>query len=80
MFYSRSSTGDRTGLLTAKILLVNSEINKLGAILGIEDVSQLTPEAEAILKEAEDNLKSDARLSPKARQVREWLAEFLHSI
>lgn len=76
MFYSRSSTGDRTGLLTAKILLVNSEINKLGAILGIEDVSQLTPEAEAILKEAEDNLKSDARLSPKARQVREWLAEF----
>lgn len=76
MFYSRSSTGDRTGLLTAKILLVNSEINKLGAILGIEDVSQLTPEAEVILKEAEDNLKSDAQLSPKARQVREWLAEF----
>ena len=76
MFYSRSSTGDRTGLLTAKILLVNSEINKLGAILGIEDVSQLTPEAEAILKEAENNLKSDAQLSPKARQVREWLAEF----
>jgi hypothetical protein len=76
MLYSRSSSEEGTGLLTAKIILVNSEVNKLSKILDLDDVSQVTPEAEAILLEAEDNKKTDAQLSPKAREVRQWLANF----
>jgi hypothetical protein len=76
MLYSRSSSEDQTGLLTVKIILINSEVNKLSRILDLDDVSQVTPEAEQILLEAEDNKKSDSQLSPKAREVRQWLTNF----
>tara|TARA_R100000734_G_C3319202_1_gene114608 strand:+ start:4490 stop:10117 length:5628 start_codon:yes stop_codon:yes gene_type:complete len=76
IFYTPSQSKGATGLLTANIVLANAEVNKLSAILELDDVAQITPEAEAILLEVEDNTKSNEELSDKARQVREWLSDF----
>jgi len=76
MFYSRSQSGERTGFLTAKISAINGYLSELFTILDITDTSGITQEAMDILLEAEDNQVNTEDLSPKAKQVREWLSEF----
>lgn len=76
IFYARSQSTDKTGLLTANVVRVNARVNQLSRILGIDDEATLTPEAEKILLDAEDDTKTNAQLSPQARQVREWLSNF----
>ena len=76
IFYTSSQSEGGTGLLTANIVKANSEVNKLSAILELDDVSQITPEAEAILLEAENDTIPTEQLGEKAKQVREWLSDF----
>ena len=76
IFYSRSQSGEATGFLTAKISSINSYLSELFTILDVDGASGITQEALDILLEAEDNNVADANLSPKAREVREWLSEF----
>ena len=77
MFYTPSQSAEGgTGLLTANIVKANAEVNKLSAILELDDVSQITPEAEAILLEAENDTIPTEQLGEKAKQVREWLSDF----
>ena len=76
MFYTSSQSEGGTGLLTANIVKANAEVNKLSAILELDDVSQITPEAEAILLEAENDTIPTEQLGEKAKQVREWLSDF----
>ena len=76
MFYTASQSEGGTGLLTANIVKANAEVNKLSAILELDDVAQITPEAEAILLEAENDTIPTEQLGEKAKQVREWLSDF----
>jgi hypothetical protein len=76
IFYSRSQSGEKTGFLTAKISAINGYLSELFTILDITDASGITQEALDILLEAEDNQVDTENLSPKAREVREWLSEF----
>lgn len=76
IFYSPSQSVTQTGFLLSKIQKINENVEKLARIIGLEDVAYVTPEAEAILLEAEDNTKNNAQLSEPARQVREWLSNF----
>ena len=76
IFYSPSQSSTQTGFLLAKIQKINENVEKLARIIGLEDVAYVTPEAEAILLEAEDNQKSIDQLSEHAQKVRQWLSTF----
>jgi hypothetical protein len=76
IFYSPSQSSTQTGFLLAKIQKINENVEKLARIIGLEDVAYVTPEAEAILLEAEDNQKSIDQLSEPAQKVRQWLSTF----
>tara|TARA_R110001606_G_scaffold379143_1_gene539059 strand:+ start:3877 stop:9561 length:5685 start_codon:yes stop_codon:yes gene_type:complete len=74
-FYSRSSSTDATGFLTAKNSIGLAKLNQIQKILGIEKASELTEEKMNILYEVEDETIATENLStPEAKALREWLS------
>jgi hypothetical protein len=73
ILYSQSSTTTELGWSKAKQQKIYEYTNKIARILGFEELSEVTDEAMEILYEAEDNTRNTDKLSPKAREVREFL-------
>jgi len=73
ILYSQSQTTTELGWSKAKQQKIYEYTNKIARILGFEELSQVTDEAMEILYEAEDGRINTDKLSPKAREIREFL-------
>tara|TARA_R100000951_G_scaffold11532_2_gene9532 strand:- start:4225 stop:10845 length:6621 start_codon:yes stop_codon:yes gene_type:complete len=75
ILYSQSQTTSELGWSKAKQQKIYEYTNKIARILGFEELSEVTDEAMEILYEAEDGRKNTDKLSPKAREIREFLSK-----
>ena len=75
ILYSQSHTTTELGWSKAKQQKIYEYTNKIARILGFEELSQVTDEAMEILYEAEDGRINTDKLSPKAREIREFLSK-----
>lgn len=73
ILYSQSSTTTELGWSKAKQQKIYEYTNKVARILGFEELSEVTDEAMEVLYEAEDNTTNTDKLSPKAKEIREFL-------
>jgi hypothetical protein len=73
ILYSQSSTTTELGWSKAKQQKIYEYTNKVARILGFEELSKVTDEAMEFLYEAEDNTTNTDKLSPKAKEIREFL-------
>ena len=83
IFYNPSQSTAHRGHLNARIWYVNRKLNKVWDLIEPEKPGNPTSEEIAafveVLKEAEENVDV-SKLSPKAREVRAFLAEYNESI
>ena len=77
-FHTLSGTTGNPGMINEANGVFYEYVNKLGTILEINE--KYTPEAEAILEEANNEKVDTEDLSPKAKEVREFLQEFAEDI
>ena len=75
ILYSQSSTTTELGWSKAKQQKIYEYTNKIARILGFEELSEVTDEAMEALYEAEDGRINTDKLSPKAREIREFLSK-----
>ena len=75
ILYSQSQTTTELGWSKAKQQKIYEYTNKIARILGFEELSEVTDEAMEILYEAEDGRVNTDKLSPKAREIREFLSK-----
>ena len=75
ILYSQSQTTSELGWSKAKQQKIYEYTNKIARILGFEELSEVTDEAMEALYEAEDGRINTDKLSPKAREIREFLSK-----
>ena len=75
ILYSQSQTTSELGWSKAKQQKIYEYTNKIARILGFEELSEVTDEAMEALYEAEDGRINTNKLSPKAREIREFLSK-----